>query len=60
MLRGSGRDRRKSRGELPVRIIAYRIKDDGEIFMLATTLLDHDAAPAAGPAALYHTGRQSG
>ncbi len=54
VMRGSGRDRRKSRGELPVRIVAYRIRDDGEIFMLATTLMDHDFAPAAELAALYH------
>ncbi len=47
---GSGPDRRKSRGELPVRIIACRISEDGEIIMLATTLMDHRLAPAAGPA----------
>ncbi|MCY3879000.1 MAG: IS4 family transposase [Rhodobacteraceae bacterium] len=53
VLRGSGRDRRKSRGELPVRIIAYRIRE-GETVMLATTLADHRAAPAEELAALYH------
>ena len=54
VVRGSGRDRRRSRGELPVRIVAYRIKESDEITMLATTLLDHHLAPAAELAALYH------
>ncbi|MYG26551.1 MAG: IS4 family transposase [Boseongicola sp. SB0677_bin_26] len=54
VIRGSGRDRRRSRGELPVRIVAYRIEGGGEATMLATTLLDHRAAPAAELAALYH------
>ena len=54
VIRGSGRDRRRSRGELPVRIVAYRIKDSDEVTMLATTLLDHHLAPAAELAALYH------
>ena len=54
VLRGSGRDRRRSRGELPVRVVAYRTGDGGESFMLATTLMDHRLAPAAELAALYH------
>ena len=54
VIRGSGRDRRRSRGELPVRIVAYRIEGGDEATMLATTLLDHRAAPAAELAALYH------
>ena len=54
VIRGSGRDRRRSRGELPVRIVAYRIEGGEEATMLATTLLDHRAAPAAELAALYH------
>ena len=54
VIRGSGRDRRRSRGELSVRIVAYRIKESDEITMLATTLLDHHLAPAAELAALYH------
>ena len=54
VIRGSGRDRRRSRGELPVRIVAYRIEGGDETTMLATTLLDHRAAPAAELAALYH------
>ena len=54
VLCGSGRDRRRSRGELPVRVVAYRICDDSEIVMLATTLMDHRLAPAAELAALYH------
>ena len=58
VLRGSGRDLRKSRGELPVRIVAYRIEGSGETVMLATTLLDHEAAPAAELAALHHERRE--
>ncbi|MXX90742.1 MAG: hypothetical protein F4213_13810 [Boseongicola sp. SB0677_bin_26] len=54
VIRGSGRDRRRSRGELPVRIVAYRIEGGGEATMLATTLLDHRAAPAAELAVLHH------
>ena len=54
VLRGSGRDRRKSRGELPVRVVAYRTGDGSESFVLATTLLDHRLAPAAELAALHH------
>ena len=54
VIRGSGRDRRRSRGELPVRIVAYRIEGGDETVMLATTLLDHRAALAAELAALYH------
>ncbi len=53
-VRGSGRDRRRSRGELPVRTVAYRIEGGDGTVTLATTLLDHRAAPAAGLAALYH------
>ncbi len=48
VLIGSGPGRRKSRGELAVRIIACRISDGGEIIMPATTLMDHHFAPAAG------------
>ena len=54
VIRGSGRDHRRSRGELPVRIVACRIKESDKITMLATTLLDHHLAPAAELAALYH------
>ena len=54
VIRGSGRDRRRSRGELPVRVVAYRIEGGDETVTLATTLLDHRAAPAAELAALYH------
>ena len=44
----------KPRGELPVRIVAYRIEGGDETVMLATTLLDHRAAPVAELAVLYH------
>ena len=54
VLRGSGNDRRRSRGERPVRILAYRLEEDGEVYRLATTLLDPERAPAAELAALYH------
>ena len=54
VIRGSGCDRRRSRGELPVRIVAYKIEGNDEITRLATTLLDHETAPAAELAALYH------
>ncbi len=37
-----------------LRIVAYRIEGGDETVMLATTLLDHRAAPAAELAALYH------
>ncbi len=57
VLRGSGPGRRKSRGELPVRIVAYRPCDDSETYVLATTLMDHRLAPAAELAALYHERR---
>ena len=54
VFRGSGRDRRRSRGERAVRIVAYRIEGSDETTLLATTLLDHRTAPAAELAALYH------
>lgn len=37
-----------------MRIVACGIEGDDETVMLATTLLDHHAAPAAELAALYH------
>lgn len=49
---GSGRDRRRSRGDCPVRVVFYRLKETNETYRLATTLLDHRAAPAAELAAL--------
>ena len=55
MLRGSGQDRRRSRGECPVRVVEYTLADaDSPIYRLATTLLDPAAAPATELAALYH------
>ena len=54
MIRGSGRDRRKSTGERPIRIIAYRFDGRDEIYRLATTVLDPEQAPAEELAALYH------
>ncbi len=58
VIRGSGRDRRRSRGGLPVRIVACRIEGGDEAVMLAATLLDHRAAPAAALAALHHERRE--
>ena len=53
--RGLGRDRRGTRGERPVRVVAYRMPGGGgEPARLATTLTDHVRAPAAELAALYH------
>ena len=53
--RGSGRDRNRSRGVCPVRVVAYRLADgDDEVYRLVTTVLDPDRAPAAELAALYH------
>ena len=55
IVRGSGQDRRRSRGECPIRVVEYRIADAGdEVFRLATTLFDPEQAPAAELAALYH------
>ena len=54
VIAGSGRDRRASRGECPVRILTYRHPQVEESFTLATTLLDPAAAPADELAALYH------
>ena len=55
VLRGSGQDRRRSRGECPVRVVEYRLDDPSDVvYRLATTLLDPAAAPAAEVAALYH------
>ena len=52
---GSGRDRRRSKGECAIRVVEYRIEGEGdEVFRLATTLLDPDQAPATELAALYH------
>ena len=55
IVRGSGRDRRRSQGECPIRVVEYRIDGEGdEVFRLATTLLDPRQAPATELAALYH------
>ena len=54
VLVGSGKDRRASRGECPVRVFTYRLAGVEESFTLATTLLDPAEAPAAELAALYH------
>ena len=53
-LNGSGRDRRRSRGQSPVRVLSYRLPGSDDVFTLITTLLDPEAAPAAELAALYH------
>ena len=55
VLRGSGQDRRRSRGVCPVRVVEYTLAGaGGEVYRLATTLLDPAVAPAAEMAALYH------
>ena len=55
VLRGSGRDRRRSQGACPVRVVDYRLDEPSDtVYCLATTLLDPAAAPAAELAALYH------
>ena len=55
IVRGSGRDRRRSLGECPIRVVEYRVDGAGdEVFRLATTLLDPRQAPATELAALYH------
>ena len=55
VVRGSGQDRRRSRGECPIRVVEYRIAGEGEeVYRLATTLLDPQHAPATELAALYH------
>lgn len=55
VLRGSGRDRRRSQGACPVRVVEYTLAGaDSPLYRLATTLLDPAAAPASEIAALYH------
>ena len=55
IVRGSGRDRRRSQGECSIRVVEYRIDgEEDEVFRLATTLLDPHQAPATELAALYH------
>ena len=53
--RASGRDRRRTHGTCPVRVVVYRLPDaDEDVYRLVTTVLDPDRAPAAELAALYH------
>ena len=54
VLRGSGLDRRRSRGECAVRVVEYTLAGAGDVYRLATTLLDPTAVPATEVAALYH------
>ena len=56
--RGRGRDRRRTCGRLPVRLLSYAVEGRDETYMLMTTLLDHRQAPAAELAALYHQRRE--
>ena len=54
-LRGSGLDRRRSRGACRVRVVEYQLAArPGEIYRLATTLLDPGGFPARELAGLYH------
>jgi Insertion element 4 transposase N-terminal/Transposase DDE domain len=53
----SERDRRRGSNGIVVRVIEYRLEgvDGAEpLYRLATTILDHERAPAAELAALYH------
>ena len=50
-------DRRRNRNGVPVRVIEYRLEgvEGAEpLYRLATTILDHEKAPATDLAALYH------
>jgi hypothetical protein len=53
-----GKPRRIERYEIPVRVVDYTISnrgsDEPEMIRLVTSILDHDLAPAAELAALYH------
>lgn len=53
-----GKSRRLDRYEIPVRVVDYTIGNRGseqpETVRLVTSILDHDLAPAAELAALYH------
>ena len=54
-LRVRGRDRHRSHGVCPVRVVVYRLAEEGaEVYRLVTTVLDPARAPAAELAALYH------
>ena len=54
-LRGSGTDRRRSRGVCRIRVVEYRLAEcPGESCRLATTLLDPGAFPARELAGVYH------
>ncbi|MFI1569180.1 IS4 family transposase [Streptomyces sp. NPDC020490] len=48
-------DRKRRRNPVPVRVIEYTLAagEDATVYRLLTTILDPDAAPAAGLAALY-------
>ena len=54
VLRGSGRDRRRSRGECSVRALRYSLPGTDRAYTLITTLTDPQRAPADELAALYH------
>ena len=53
----SQQDQRRGRKGIVVRVIEYRLEEVGgaePLYRLATTILDHELAPAAELAALYH------
>ncbi len=53
-LRGSGRDRNKSHGSCPVRVVEYTLPNQpNRVYRLVTSLMDPQAAPALELAALY-------
>ena len=54
-LRGSGSDRRRSRGACRIRVVEYRLAErPGETYRIATTLLDPGRFPARELAGPYH------
>lgn len=53
VIRGSGRDKHKSKGELPVRVIEYRLPDSDVTYRLATNL-SPEQGTSVELAKLYH------
>ncbi len=58
VFKGSGRDRKRSQGSGPVRVVSYRLPGTDDTYTLITTLLDPQRAPASELAALYHERRE--
>jgi hypothetical protein len=49
-----GKARRLEDHQIPVRVVDYQVGGAGEVIRLVTSVLDHELAPAAELAALYH------